>query len=496
MRWIIVITLMLIYLSDSNGYTEDSPFGLMEAIKIAMENNRDLHHRAQYDLKIAESNYQAALAYYKLQSNLETNISHTENRTIDSLKTSKKSKNTKYDSKLGWSWKLPALLGSEFKPFAQIDLTKIDSESIQDSTAFDKKYASTPNIGFEWKQPLCPSGVRAGHAALIQARANYQIARLAYQQVKEDLIFNVITSYYGLVSQKNQVKLAREELKLTQDLLALSQAKLEADQIAKLDLMQVQVQASSDEAKLITAENSFRNSMIACCKLLNLRPELNILNTEEVLTEPVIFSFLSFLSKEMAFKESLKNRIDVEQQQVNIDLSMLNLDIRKSENKPVLILTGNYQWNNEKKRLEDMEKDLNRNWQVSIGLDFPLLNGGLVKANIESANLNLKKMIYDYEELLKSIQDEIDQLWENIQSEKKRIEILNLNLKLAEESLKITKLKYEEGIETAIEVLRSQVSLFQMKNSINEAMIVLFINKGKLLKAIGRLEIEYKKKTD
>jgi len=49
-------------------------------------------------------------------------------------------------------------------------------------------------------------------------------------------------------------------------------------------------------------------------------------------------------------------------------------------------------------------------------------------------------------------------------------------------------------METANEVLRSQILLFQMKNSINEAMIALFINKAKLLKTMGRLEIEYESK--
>ncbi|MBU1487617.1 TolC family protein, partial [bacterium] len=307
-------------------------------------------------------------------------------------------------------------------------------------------------------------------------------------------ILNAITSYYQLISQENQVKLAREELRLTQDLLALSQARLEADQIARLDLMQVKVAASSDEAKLIEAENSFKNSNLTFCRLLDLPIDSKILIPEEALVETVIFSSLTGLSKEAAFEESLKNRIDIKGQQINIDLAGLNLDISGSENKPALTFAGNYKWKNDKEKIEDIDREMDREWEVSALLNFPLLDGGLTRENVKAARLKLKKAKYDYEELLKSIRDETAHLFEDIQAEKRRLDILNLNLKLAEESSKITKLKYQQGMETAIEVLRSQISLFQMKNSINEALITLFVNKAKLLKAMGRLEIEYESK--
>lgn len=487
MRQVVVI-LLLIGLVPGKIEAENEPLDLISAIKIALENNRDLQYKAHYDLKIATSNYQAALADYRLQSNLTTSASRTGQKTFDSSKTVKKSKGTDYDSSLSWNWKLPTPLGSEFNPFARIDLARTDSEPTEDATTSDKKYTLDLSTGFEWKQPLWPSQVRAGHASLIQAKANYDIARLSYRQVREELILNAITSYYQLISQENQVKLAREELKLTRDLLALSQARLEADQIARLDLMQVKVQASSDEAELIGAENLFKNSKLVFCRLLDLPINSKILIPEETLVEPTIFSSLAGLSKEAAFEESLKDRIDLKGQQINIDLAGLSLDISESENKPALTFAGNHKWKNDKKKLEDIDREMDREWEVSAVLNFPLLDGGLTRENVKAAKLTLKKAKYDYEELLRSIRDEIDQLFEDIQAEKRRLDILNLNLRLAEESSKITKLKYQQGMETANEVLRSQILLFQMKNSINEAMIALFINKAKLLKTMGRLE--------
>lgn len=493
-RQTIAITLLLSCIFPPEVKAEDKSLSLMEAIKTALVNNRDLQYKAQYDLKIAASNYQAALADYKLQSNFEINASRSEDKIFSPLDTIKKSRNTKYFSDLTGSWKFPAWLGSEFKLFSGIDLSKADSKTIQETTTLDKKYTTTPHIGFEWKQPLCASGIKAGHASLVQAKANYDIARLSYQQTREELILNVITAYYRLVSQKNQVELAREELRLTHELLTLSQAKLEADQIARLNLMQVQVQASSDEARLIAAENSLKSSKIAFYRLLNLPTQSKALIPLEVLDEPVIFNPLDGLSKEKAYEETLKNRADVKQQQINIALARLNLEIQKSKNKPALTLMGRQHWKGDKKEFEDIDKDMNRSWEVSASLNFPLLDGGLIRENIKAADLNLERAIYSNEELIRNIADEIDQLFENILAEKRRLDILNLNLKLAEEGLKITKLKYQEGMETANEVLRSQVSLFQMKNSINEAKMALFINKANLLKSMGRLEIEYQEK--
>ena len=487
MRQVIVI-LLLIGLLPGKIKAEDKPLDLMTAIKIALENNRDLQQAAQYDLEIATSSYQAALTDYKLQSNLETSASRTGEKTFEPAQTVKKGKSTDYGSSLSWNWKRPTPLGSEFNPFVRIGLSKTNSETTQDATTSDKKHTLDLSTGFEWKQPLWPSQIRTGHASLVQAKANKRIAHLNYQQIREELILNVITSYYQLISQENQTKLAREELKLTQDLLALSQARLEADQIAKLDLMQIKAQVSSDEADLIGAENSFRNSKLAFCRLLDLPVDSKILTPEEALVEPAIFSSLTGLSKEAAFEESLKNRIEIKQQQISIDLAGLNLDIYKSANKPALTFAGKHQWKNDKEKLDRLDREMDREWEISAVLNLPLLDGGLARENVKAAKLSYEKAGYDYEELLKNIRDEIDELFENIWTEERRLDILNLNLRLAEESLKITKLKYQEGMETAIEVLRSQISLFQMKNSINEAMITLFVNKAKLLKAMGKLE--------
>lgn len=495
MREIVVVIILLVTTQDKIGamVINDKSLDLMKAIRIALGNNRELQQKAQYDLKIATSNYQAALADYKLHNNLETSALRNEDKTF--IPTTSIKKSTKHLLSSEWNWKLPVWLGSEVKPFARVDLTKTDSKIIQETTTRDKKYTFIPNIGFEWKQPLSPSGIRSGHAPLIQAKASYEIAQFNYQRVKEELILKVITSYYQLVSQKNCVELTQEELKLSRELIALSEVKLKAEQIAKLDLMQVQVQASLDEAKLIAAENSLKNSILAFYRLLNFSSELEILNPKETLVEPVIFSCLSDLSKQEAYDESLKNRIDIKQQQLNINLAQLNLDIQKSKNKPTLTLMGRYQWKGEKKQIESLTQDMDRDWEISARLNFPLLDGGLRMENIKADNLNLEKARYDAEELVRGIRDEIDRLYENIQSDKRRLDILNLNLRLAEESLKITRLKYQQGMETANEVLRSQISFFQIKNSINEVMGDLFINKAKLLKAIGRLEIEYKKKS-
>jgi len=484
--WIIIIYISWVNISLAETLS------LTSAIKIALENNRHLHYKAQYDIEIAKANYQMTLSSYRLKGDFESSASESKSKsyitTVD--KSIKRSEEIKYPSNIKFNWQFPLFLGSKLNLFANADLTKTDSKTIEKTTrTHDKKYTSSPNIGFDWSQPLSLSGVRSGHADLIQAEANYKLACLSYQQIKEDLLFNVIDAYYRLISAKNAVKLAEEELKITQELLRITKTRFEQDQIAKLDLMQVKVQLAENEARLIANKNSAKNLWLTFCRFLNIPTESKMTIPEEPLIEDIdIFSLLITLSKQKAISISLKDRIDVKQQQINLELAKLNLNTKQSINKPTLSLQGKHYWKGDKKELSELKKDIDTQWEVSARVSIPIIDGGMSREEVKSANLSLEKAKYEYDELIKDIHDEIDQLYENIQAEKGRLNILQMNLELAQESLKIIKLKYQEGLETANEVLRSQITLFQMKNSINEARIALLINKAKLLKAIGKLE--------
>ncbi len=198
--------------------------------------------------------------------------------------------------------------------------------------------------------------------------------------------------------------------------------------------MQVKVQLAENEARLIAEKNSFKNSWLTFSRLLNIPTESKILIPEEPLIEDEgIFSLLSTLSEQNAISTGLKNRIDVKQLKINIESAKLNLNTKLSINKPTLSLQGKHYWKSSKKELKDIDKDIDRQWEVSAQVSIPIIDGGLNREEVKSANLSLKKAEYEYEELIKNIHDDIHQLYE----------VPKQQLIEAETSYRRVKLQYE-----------------------------------------------------
>ncbi|MDI6792667.1 MAG: TolC family protein [bacterium] len=188
------------------------------------------------------------------------------------------------------------------------------------------------------------------------------------------------------------------------------------------------------------------------------------------------------------FNLAIENRPDAKKFEIRLKLVQIELAKSRIKNKPIFTLSANYNFNSKGIRLKDLGSDFHeKNWGISGSISFPVQDGGISDAEIKRASLELKKMEFDYEEMKRKIKEEIEQLMENLESDKRKLDILNLSLDTAKENLEISQLKYTEGMIDSEDVLRSQLSLFQVENSLNEVRIAQVIDRVKLLKTIGIL---------
>lgn len=503
---IITSVFLMIFDICSANEVGEKPLSLMDAIEVALRNNRDLIYRANYDINIATETYKSQPMEFKPRSNFSIRESHYEKESVSSRDTSKtktESLSTKYLSTINFEWKIPFLLGSQINLAGGIDLTKerlkTKEKAEETKKSFKKEYVSTPSVGLEWMQPLTYSGIKAGHASLIKVDLNYKLAKLNYQEAREDLIFQVINSYYGLWKAIKSRELAERQLDLTRCLLNISETKLQTGDIAELEIMRLKVRLSQDEARLIETKRTERENLRHFSTLLGFEEIRKFILSEKELdfSNSLFFLFLENLSEELAYKEALDNRIDIKKAKINLRLQDLNLYKTKSEDDPFLTVNGRYQWKNKDKEFEDvLEKFPDKEWEIFGKISLPIFDGGVTKANIKKASLELKKERYNYEELKRRIKREIEDIFESLNSHKRRLETLEMSLDIAERTLKISQLKYEEGMIDSYEVLEAQISLFEVRNSITEAKISQIIDMARLVKAMGRLGIEYEKKKD
>ncbi|MEW5768407.1 MAG: TolC family protein [bacterium] len=481
MRLIRILTLIFIGLMTAQTVcAAPIELNLIEAVDLAFENNQDFLYQDVYGLRTAELSRQSSLAAYKSQSSLSLGANQTGSRTLSSSESGDRS----LQGDLSWNLQVPFKWGSFVTFTAGMDLSR------RDSLSGDGEYSSSPYLGLSWSQPLSHSGIKAGQGSLRRIETGYENARLNFQRARENLIYQTISSYFRLFEARQALDLAEKQFDLTNNLLNLSQVRLEAGEIAELDLIQIKVQRVEEEANLMALKRSLRSNRLDFLEMLGLETETQI----ELTTSPeeaIKFLAVENPSFEDALAKAMTHRIDLKQSDINLELAELSMQETVSANKTRLSLNSKYQRSGSNEKFSGLTDDASQSWQVGASVDFSLLDGGRDKTGIENARISLDQARYSRQELERSIRKEIENIVEAIKTDEARLNILKVNLSIVEESFKISQIKYEEGMITSDDVLRSQLALFRMKDTIDRTNISLIINMVGLFKAEGVLVEEY-----
>lgn len=124
---------------------------------------------------------------------------------------------------------------------------------------------------------------------------------------------------------------------------------------------------------------------------------------------------------------------------------------------------------------------------IGFTLSWNLINGGQRIYQMRNARLSIKKTENDMLNLKNSIAREISSNQKVYLNSKRSVENQERNLALAKEILRVTRIKYEQGVGSSLEVTTAETSLKEAQNNYIKALYDLLISKVDLDKAAGRI---------
>ena len=124
-----------------------------------------------------------------------------------------------------------------------------------------------------------------------------------------------------------------------------------------------------------------------------------------------------------------------------------------------------------------------------IGLTFSwnLINGGQRIYQLRNAKLAILKTDNDLFNLKNGISQEVSASQKMYVNSLRSVENQERNLNLAREILRVTRIKYEQGVGSSLEVTTAETSLKEAQNNYINALYDLLINKVNLEKATGKI---------
>ncbi len=122
---------------------------------------------------------------------------------------------------------------------------------------------------------------------------------------------------------------------------------------------------------------------------------------------------------------------------------------------------------------------------VGLRLSVPLVSGGQKLYQVRNARLQVERSENDLVNLRNGINLEIAQARTSYLNGLKSLDNQKRNMELATEVLRVSKIKYEQGVGSSIEVTTAETSLKESQNNYISALYDLLINKINLEKASG-----------
>ncbi|MCZ2490013.1 TolC family protein [Aquirufa antheringensis] len=305
-------------------------------------------------------------------------------------------------------------------------------------------------------------------------------------QSKQQVAENVTKAYYGiLVNEKRQGLLALNVARLD-TLLKETRELNKQGFVEKIDVQRLDVQANNLRTELENIER------LQALSYSLLKFQMGFPMEEPIrLSESLEKVELATFNTNAAGDFNYANRIEYSILQTQENLAELDLKSIKAGYLPRLVLNANYGYNAGANAFSDLiTKQWFDNAAVTVALQIPIFDGFSKKYKaVQSAN-NLQKVRQSYSLLKSSIDLQRSQASITMKNALESMKEQKANLDLANEISRVTRVKYQQGVGSNLEVLNAESSIKESQANYFTALYNALVAKVELEKANGTLYID------
>jgi outer membrane protein TolC len=305
-------------------------------------------------------------------------------------------------------------------------------------------------------------------------------------QSKQQVAENVTKAYYGiLVNEKRQSLLALNVARLD-TLLKETRELNKQGFVEKIDVQRLDVQANNLRTELDNV-NRLQELSYSLLKFQMGFPMEEPIKLSETLEKVELATFNTNAAGDFNYS----NRIEYSILQTQENLAELDLKSIKAGYLPRLLLNANYGYNAGANGFSDLvTKPWFDNAAVTVALQIPIFDGYSKKYRaIQSAN-NLQKVRQSYSLLKSSIDLQRSQASITMKNALESMKEQKANLELANEISRVTRVKYQNGVGSNLEVLNAETSIKESQANYFTALYNALIAKVEVEKANGTLYID------
>jgi outer membrane protein len=299
---------------------------------------------------------------------------------------------------------------------------------------------------------------------------------------REQVILLVVSQYIGTLRAVANVEASQSRVSLAQALYDQA-ADLQKEGVGTgIDTLRANVELQNEKQRLIVAETDRDTSQFALSRLLNLDPRqaielsdsLSFFDTPQPEVEPSIDLALA----ERQEWKSLESQVKAAEYQKKAE---------QDSRLPYLRFDGQFAYFGSSGNTALPT----RTYQASVNM--PLFTGGRIHAEIVRADLEIKKLVQQKDDLRNQIALDVKSALLNLQSARNEVQVANLGVQLSKEEVDQARDRFKAGVANNIEVIQAQDSLARANDNQIAALYRFNQARADLARSVGQMEKVYSK---
>jgi outer membrane protein TolC len=294
-----------------------------------------------------------------------------------------------------------------------------------------------------------------------QTRLAVKAAKLGRDLSAEDerlarmnAIASVVRAYHGAVLAAESVQVANEAVRSAGADLNRAEAVREAGMSTNADVLSIQVHLAAMRERQIRSQADLDVALAALNEALGLP-----LTEPHNLTTPLTAATFNQRSLEQYEKQAGASRPELREARLASSLAGTEGDRAHASLLPQVAFHAGFE--------ADRQTFATRggaNWLASVSLRWNVFDGGADRARIEEAAYGLERARALENQAGSQVRLQVRRAYADYRSAAERIDVTQAAVAMAEESLRITKNRYESGLSNVTDLLRTETALLEVRN--------------------------------
>jgi outer membrane protein, multidrug efflux system len=300
-----------------------------------------------------------------------------------------------------------------------------------------------------------------------------------HRSVLVTLVSEVALNYVQLRGFQRRLMIARENIRIQEDTLEVTQSRYKAGFTNRLDVTQAEAQLAATRSQIPLLKTAVKQTIYQLSVLLAQFPATLLSELEQDGPIPAAPPELPLgLPSDL-----LRRRPDIRSVERQLAAATAQIGVATADLFPKFALTGSFG-----PQSSDINRILDRSslaWSIGPGMNWPIFDGWRIRSNIKVQDARQEQALATYEQTVLVAFQEVESTLTAYVEEQIRRRALEDSVTASQESLDLSNELYMRGLTDFLNVLESQRALYTSQDALVQSETAVITDLIALYKALG-----------